>query len=137
MQRYSDTRKSSESNESKVNLTPMLDVVFIMLIFFIVTATFTKEHGIDVNPPSENANPRPDLQRNIVVQIRGNDQLVVDRRLADQHNIRAHLERQYAQYPKAGLVIDAHPNSTTLAMVKVMDTARSVGIEDIQLADRY
>ncbi len=116
--------------ESRVNLTPMLDVVFIMLIFFVVTSTFIREVGIDASAPEPAVTPPPDqTDKNILVRIEANDQLVVDNRFSDPRAVKAHLLRLHAERPKAAVVIDAHPNSSTGALVLVMDNARAIGAE--------
>ena len=121
-------RTKKEESESKVNLTPMLDVVFIMLIFFIVTASFVTEVGIDATPPEPKLVPPPDAQvRNILVRIEANDQLIVEDKYSDPRVVLANLTRLHAQQPEASVVIDAHPDSSTESLVLVMDSARLVG----------
>ncbi|MEM7078400.1 MAG: biopolymer transporter ExbD [Pseudomonadota bacterium] len=120
---------------SGVNLTPMLDVVFIMLIFFIVTATFVVEHGLDANPPEPAEADRAD-QRNIVVRIDARNQVLLAGRYIEQRLLRPQLVRLHAETPEAGVVIDAHAFSTNEALVRVMDQARLAGIQKISLAER-
>ena len=127
-------QRKRETEESEVNLTPMLDVVFIMLIFFIVTASFVKEAGIDVTrPPAATAERKE--PGNILVAITANDQIWIDRRQVDPRWIRANIERLHAENPKGSVVIQAHPRSANKMLVWVMDASRQAGVYSISLAD--
>ena len=111
-----------EQEESEVNLTPMLDVVFIMLIFFIVTASFVKEAGIDVTrPPAATAERKE--RGNILIAITENDQIWMDRRQVDPRALRANIERLHAENPQGSVVIQADKNSKNGLLVMVMDAA--------------
>jgi biopolymer transport protein ExbD len=124
-----------DEDEEQINLTPMLDVVFIMLIFFIVTATFVKEVGIDVNQPDEDK-PKtidPD-KKSIVVQISSQNRITISQRQVDWRSVRANIERLHAEVPEAPVVIQAHPDSSTEAMIHIMDQSRLAGVYNISLA---
>jgi biopolymer transport protein ExbD len=122
-----------EQQESEVNLTPMLDVVFIMLIFFIVTASFVKEAGIDISrPPAATAERKE--RGNILVAITDNDQIWVDRRQVDPRALRANIERLHAENPQGSVVIQADIKSTNGLLVMVMDAARLAGVNNVSLA---
>ena len=127
---------SSESeDDEKINLTPMLDVVFIMLIFFIVTATFVKEIGLDVNQP-EDDKPKtvdPD-KKSIVVRISNRDRIMIAQRDVDARSVRANIERLHAENPEAPVIIQPHKDSKTETMILVMDSARQAGVYNISLA---
>lgn len=124
-----------EDNEEHINLTPMLDVVFIMLIFFIVTATFVKEVGLDVNqPPDDSVNPPDPDKKSIVVRITNRDRIVIAQRDVDWRSVRANIERLHAENPEAPVVIQPHPDSQTGTMVHVMDSARLAGVYNVSLA---
>ena len=129
-------RKQPAESESRINLTPMLDVVFIMLIFFIVTATFVKETGLAVNPPEPSKSPPPDTLANILVRITPTNRILVEDRDVDVRSVRANLERLHAQNPEARLVIDAHPHSSNETLVRVMDASNLAGIESFALMER-
>ena len=117
-----------EQEESEVNLTPMLDVVFIMLIFFIVTASFVKEAGIDVSrPPAATAERKE--RGNILVAITENDQIWIDRRQVDPRALRANIERLHAENPQGSVVIQADKKSKNGLLVQVMDAARLAGVK--------
>ena len=124
-----------EAEENKINLTPMLDVVFIMLIFFIVTATFVKEIGLDVNQPEDDKPQTVDPdKKSIVVRITNRDRIVIAQRDVDIRSVRANVERMHAENPEAPVVIQPHPDSKTETMVHVMDSARQAGVLKVSLA---
>lgn len=122
-----------EEEESEINLTPMLDVVFIMLIFFIVTASFVKEAGIDVNRPDA---PTAVAQEkaNILVAISANNEIYIDRRRVDPRSVRANIERLHAENPQGAVIIQADKDSNTKTLVSVMDSARSAGVYNVSIA---
>jgi biopolymer transport protein ExbD len=132
MRRLSDT-ESSADEENEINLTPMLDVVFIMLIFFIVTASFIKEAGIDVNRPDAPTAERVE-DANILIAISANDEIWIDRRLVDPRAVRANIERLHAENPKGSVVIQADKKSTNEMLVTVMDASRAAGVYNISIA---
>jgi biopolymer transport protein ExbD len=125
-----------DEEESEINLTPMLDVVFIMLIFFIVTASFIKEAGIDVNRPDAPVTESKPEEANILVMISANDEIFIDRRLIDPRAVRANIERLHAENPEGSVVIQADMKSTNKILVEVMDSSRSAGVYNISIADR-
>lgn len=124
-----------EEDENEINLTPMLDVVFIMLIFFIVTASFIKEAGLDVNRPDAPVTQSEPEEANILVLITANDEIWIDRRLIDPRAVRANIERLHAENPDGSVVIQPKKSSTNKALVTVMDAARQAGVYSISLAD--
>ena len=124
-----------EEEQSEINLTPMLDVVFIMLIFFIVTASFIKEAGLDVNRPDAPVTESKPEEQNILVAISATDEIWIDRRLIDPRAVRANIERLHAENPKGSVVIQANRQSTNKMLVTVMDAARQAGVYDISIAD--
>ncbi|MEM6773368.1 MAG: biopolymer transporter ExbD [Pseudomonadota bacterium] len=122
-----------ESDDSGVDITPMLDVVFIMLIFFIVTATFIKEAGIDVDKP-EAATAVVQEKASILVAIDAEDRVWINRRQVDLRSVRSIIERLHAENPKGTVVIQADRNSRNDTLVQVMDSSRRAGVYDIALA---
>ena len=119
--------------DAEINMTPMLDVVFIMLIFFIVTASFIKEAGIAVNrPDAPTAESVADA--NILIAISANDEIWIDRRLVDPRAVRPNIERMHAENPKGSVVIQADKKSTNETLVTVMDAARAAGVYNVSLA---
>ena len=117
-----------QQEEGEIDLTPMLDVVFIMLIFFIVTATFVKEIGLDVNSPDKNQNVKDADKQSIVVQITSRDRIRIRGRDIDVRAVRANIERLHAENPEAPVVVQPHPESQTDTMIQVMDAARQAGV---------
>ena len=128
-------RGRDEEGSEAINLTPMLDVVFIMLIFFIVTATFVKEVGLDVNQPDEDKPKTVDPnKKSIVVKITKRDRIQIAKRDIDRRAVRANIERLHAENPEAPVIIQPHPDSTTDLMIHIMDSARQAGVYNVSLA---
>jgi biopolymer transport protein ExbD len=126
-------QSNNEEEESSVDITPMLDVVFIMLIFFIVTATFVKESGIDVDKPSA-ATAIVQEKASILVAIDANNEIWINRRQVDLRSVRSIIERLHAENPKGTVVIQADRESINDTLVQVMDASRRAGVYDIALA---
>ena len=126
-------RRGRVEEESEVNLTPMLDVVFIMLIFFIVTASFVKESGIDVNRPDA-ATAEKKERGNILVAITPNGQIWIDKRQVDPRALRANIERLHAENPQGSVIIQADKESKNGLLVQVMDAARLAGVFNVSIA---
>ena len=129
-------KRNYETNqeEGEIDLTPMLDVVFLMLIFFIVPATFVKEIGIDVNSPDKNQNIQDADKKSIVVKISSRDRIEIRGRNVDIRSVRANIERLHAEDPEAPVVVQPHPDSTTEVMIQVMDSARQAGVYNVSIA---
>ena len=130
---FDDIGGKEEDNE--INLTPMLDVVFIMLIFFIVTASFVKEAGLDVNRPDAPVTESKPEDANILIAITANDDIYIDRRLIDPRAVRANIERLHAENPNGSVVIQPNKKSTNKMLVTVMDASRLAGVYSISIAD--
>ena len=122
-----------EEEENEINLTPMLDVVFIMLIFFIVTASFIKEAGIDVDrPDAPTAESQDDAA--ILIAISANDEIWIDRRETAPNAVRGMIERLHAENPKGSIVIQADEESTNEMLVIVMEAAKQAGVSNVAIA---
>ena len=126
-------RLQPREEESEINLTPMLDVVFIMLIFFVVTASFLKETGVDVSRPQASTAVRKE-HGNILVGITEGDEVWIDRRRVDIRAVRANIERLHAENPEGAVVIQADKAAKTGLLVQVIDQARMAGIADVSIA---
>ena len=126
-------RRSKIQDEDEVNLTPMLDVVFILLIFFIVTASFVKESGIDIDRPAAATAVRKE-RGNILVAITPTGQIWIDRRQVDVRAVRANIERLHAENPQGAVVIQADRESKNGLLVEVMDAAKLAGVENVSIA---
>jgi biopolymer transport protein ExbD len=122
-----------EDEAEEINMTPMLDVVFIMLIFFIVTASFVKEAGIDVNRP-EAATAVKKERANILVAISDKGEIWINKRQIDERAVQANIERLKAENPQGSVVIQADKKATTETLIKVMDAARAAGVFDVSIA---
>ncbi|AGH43639.1 ExbD/TolR family protein [Paraglaciecola psychrophila] len=122
-----------DEEEATIDMTPMLDVVFIMLIFFIVTASFVKEAGIDVNRPEAATAVKKD-RANILVAISEKGEIWINKRKVDVRAVQANIERLYAENPQGTVVIQADRKATTDVLIKVMDASRAAGIEDVSIA---
>lgn len=122
-----------DDQEEEINLTPMLDVVFIMLIFFIVTASFVKEAGIDVNRP-EAATAVKKERANILIAISDKGEIWINKRRIDVRAVQANVERLKAENPQGSVVIQADKKATTDTLIKVMDASRAAGVFDVSIA---
>ena len=122
-----------EEEENEINLTPMLDVVFIMLIFFIVTASFVKEAGLDVNRPDAPVTETKPEDANIIVAITADEQIFIDRR-TEPNAVRGMIERLHAENPKGSIVIQADEESTNEMLVIVMEAAKQAGVSNVAIA---
>lgn len=122
-----------QEEESEINITPMLDVVFIMLIFFIVTATFVKEAGIDVNRPDAATAVKKE-KANILIAIGPNNDIWIDRRQVDVRSVRPNIERLHAENPQGSVVIQADKESKTETLIQVMDASRQAGVYNVSIA---
>ena len=122
-----------DEEEATIDMTPMLDVVFIMLIFFIVTASLVKEAGIDVNRPEAATAVKKD-RANILVAISAKGDIWINKRKVDVRAVQANIERLYAENPQGTVVIQADRKATTDVLIKVMDASRAAGILDVSIA---
>ena len=129
-----DKMFGAEEEENEINLTPMLDVVFIMLIFFIVTASFIKEAGLDVNRPDAPMTQSTPEESNILVVINANDEIWIDRRETEPNAVRGMIERLHAENPKGSIVIQADEESTNEMLVVVMEAAKQAGVTNVAIA---
>ena len=118
------------AEESSLDLTPMMDIVFIMLIFFIVTTSFVKETGVDINRPNAETAQR-DEKGNILVALTDNNEIWIDKRRVDLKAVRANIERLKIEYPGGSVIIQADKVSKSGLLVEVMDQIRLAGIQNI------
>jgi biopolymer transport protein ExbD len=122
-----------EEEDTQIDLTPMLDVVFIMLIFFIVTSTFVKESGVDVTRPNAETSV-PAEASSIQIGIEQNNQIWIDKRPVDKRAVRANVEKGLAENPGAAVIIVADALSNTETLIEVMDQARLAGASSVSVA---
>ncbi len=119
--------------DSEINLTPMLDIVFIMLIFFIVTTSFVKESGIDVNRPSAKTAERKE-RGNIIISIKADGEIWIDKRAVDVRAVRANVARLHAENPLGSVIIAGDRNASIHYLVEVMDQVRLAGVYNASIA---
>ena len=122
-----------QEEESEINITPMLDVVFILLIFFIVTANFIKEPGLEINRPDSETS---EITENaaILIAIGAAGEIYMDGRRIDVRQVKANVIRLIAENPQGSVVIQADVKSTAEKIVAVMDEVREAGVVDISIA---
>ncbi|MDL4863979.1 biopolymer transporter ExbD [Halomonas elongata] len=124
-------RLGTVDESSEVNLTPMLDVVFIMLIFFIVTTSFIKESGVEIErPESSAATPRPDAQ--VLVAITPEGAVWVDGEPVDIHRVGPKVAGMVSD--EGSVVIQADREATTGVLIEVMDRLREADVEQVAVA---
>ena len=126
-------KRATDTDEAEIDLTPMLDVVFIMLIFFIVVASFIKEAGIEVNRPV-NSKSDPSDASSILVTITGDNQVWMENRRVDIRSVRANIQRLLAEDPEQPLTIKAERGAKAGTLVGVADSAREAGVGTVNWA---
>lgn len=126
-------QRSNTDDESDINLTPMLDVVFIMLIFFIVTATFIKQPGIDViRPDAVTSQPKPLVS--VLIAVGANGEIWIDKKQIDDDHVRAQIERLHADSPKGGVVIQVDKQAPFEKVRSVLNAARAAKVPEVAIA---
>ncbi|SMF60338.1 outer membrane transport energization protein ExbD (TC 2.C.1.1.1) [Alteromonadaceae bacterium Bs31] len=130
--------KKSKEDKAEIDLTPMLDVVFIMLIFFIVTASFVKERSLGLNVPENTDNPPPpdEKSKSILVMINANDEIFIDQRRVDIRSVRSLIAQKSAESPEGGVVVMADEQASTKSYVAIADAAREANIPNVSLVPR-
>jgi biopolymer transport protein ExbD len=128
-------RKHRIEDEAEINITPMLDIVFIMLIFFIVTTSFVKEKGLEVSRPSNTPPKEVKEQKGpIVIKINSAGLIELKGRTLEPRAVQANLEREKAEKPESPLIVAAHPEADTEALVTILDAAKAVDITAVSVA---
>ena len=126
-------KRKNISDDNPLDLTPMMDIVFIMLIFFIVTTSFVKETGVDINRPNAETAER-DEKGNILVAITQNNEIWIDKRRIDLKAVRANIERLKIEYPEGSVIIQADKEARSGLLVETMDQIRLAGVQNISIA---
>jgi biopolymer transport protein ExbD len=126
-------KRTPRTDDTTVDLTPMLDVVFILLIFFIVTASFVKEAGLEVNRQYASS-AEPQDTGNVLIAISPEGDVWIDKRRVDVRAVRANIERLHAENPQGAVVVQADKDSKNGVLVQVLDAARQAGVEDVSIA---
>jgi biopolymer transport protein ExbD len=116
-----------------LNITPLIDMVFILLIFFAVNASFVKEAGVEVErPTARSAVVQP--AANIMIAVTRSGEVWIDRQRVDPRSVRGHVERLRAENPEGSVVILADQDSLTGLVIQVLDQARLAGVENVAVA---
>lgn len=125
--------EEDETGGTEINLTPLIDMVFILLIFFVVTSSFVKESGIEVNRPTAESAERQE-RGNIIVSVTKNGDIWIDRRKIDINALRANVERLHAENPEGSVIIAADRDARTGILVQALDQARLAGVANVSIA---
>lgn len=130
-----DIRKSLRSNhhDVEINMAPLIDMVFLLLIFFMATTSFVKESGIDVNRPTA-ASAQLKAKGNILLGVSEDGRIFFDKIPIDVRSVRAHIERALAENPEGSVVIVADQKSDTGVIVRIMDQCRLAGARRVSIA---
>ncbi|MEN7341520.1 MAG: biopolymer transporter ExbD [Pseudomonadota bacterium] len=127
-------KKSKSEDEAEINITPMLDVVFILLIFFIVTTSFVKESGVDLSRPSNEPPKDVEVSEVVAIKIDATGTITIKDRVTDVRAIRANVESALALKPDTSVVVAAHRDADAGILVRVVDQARMAGATKVSLA---
>lgn len=122
--------KSNNDEDADIDITPMLDVVFIMLIFFIVTASFVKESAIDLNKPPQSEEPPDSEVKPIVVEVTDLSEIKIQNRLVDPRAVKPTIVRLRAESPESGVVVRVDPEAKTKAIIEAVDGIRDAKVFD-------
>ncbi|GIX21660.1 MAG: biopolymer transporter ExbD [Gammaproteobacteria bacterium] len=122
-----------QEEEATINMTPMLDVVFIMLIFFIVTSSFIKEAGIEVQKPEAQTAVKKE-RTSLLIAISRDNQIWIDRRQVDRASLKPIVEQLYAENPKGAVVIQADRESNAETVMAVVEAVRDAGVQEVAVA---
>lgn len=125
--------RRQREEDAGIDMTPMLDIVFIMLIFFIVTTSFVKESGIDVNRPSAATAVKKE-RANILIGISETGDVWISKRKVDVRSVRANIEKLHAENPEGSVVIQSDKGAKTGVLIQVMDQVRLAGVENVSVA---
>ncbi|MES0874518.1 ExbD/TolR family protein [Sinimarinibacterium thermocellulolyticum] len=126
-------RHAAPPEDTGIDLTPMLDVIFIMLIFFIVTTTFVREAGIEINRPSAETAVKQE-QSNILVAISAEGEVWIDGQRVDIRELRGLIRKLKSENPEAAVIVQADRDARAGLLVQAMDQARLAGVRDVAVA---
>ncbi len=126
-------KKNEEEEAGEIDLTPMLDVVFILLIFFIVTSVFVTEAGIEVNKPE--ASTADDTSGDLIlIAVGPSGDIWIDGDLIDPRFIRSRFELRLADAPNSAVIIQADQNANNEQVMLILSAAREANIEDVRIS---
>jgi biopolymer transport protein ExbD len=128
-------RRSRQEDQAEINITPMLDIVFIMLIFFVVTSSFVKEIGLELNRPASEPQQEQRIAEVIAIRIEANGRIQVGGRPVDIRAVRANVESELvSRGADTTVVVIADRSADSGLMVRVIDQARLAGAQRVSLA---
>ena len=125
--------EDEETDSTEINLTPLIDMVFILLIFFVVTSSFVKESGIEVSRPTAQSAERQE-RGNIIISVTKNGEIWIDRRKVDINALRANVERLHAENPEGSVIVASDRDARTEVLVQALDQARLAGVANVSIA---
>jgi biopolymer transport protein ExbD len=129
-------RRRAKTEDTEINITPMLDIVFIMLIFFIVTTSFTKDTGAVIAKPI--AEQAISLRNGIIlVGVKANDEIWMSKRLIELREVRSMVEQARAENPKGSVIIVADKDSRIGTITQVMDQVKLAGVKGIAISAEH
>lgn len=126
-------KRTVKAEESDVNVTPLLDIVFIMLIFFIVTATFIKEPGVDVKRP-EAVTAEDQKLISVLIAITANNEVWINKRAVPPEGVRATVARLRRENPKGRAVIQVDAGAESRALLDVLQKVREAGVTSVAVS---
>lgn len=123
--------------ESEINMAPLIDMIFILLIFFLVTTTFSRESGVELKKPRP-APEQHDIKKktNVTVEVGHDNRLIIDGRVYDVRTVRAYMEQFLLDAPKGTVVIAADKDSSIGRVIQVMDQCKLAGVKNVSVAER-
>ncbi|MBU2643301.1 MAG: biopolymer transporter ExbD [bacterium] len=125
--------RKAKKQSLELNMAPLIDMVFILLIFFIVTTSFVKETGIQINRPAA-ATAVAKTRSSIMIGITRENRIFMESREIDIRAVRANVERALAENPEGEVVIVADMDSSTRAVITTMDACTLAGAENVSIA---
>jgi len=126
-------KRRRSSNAIEINMGPLIDLVFLLLIFFIVTTTFVKETGLEVHRPSAKTAEKKE-KSTILIGVSKDGTIYMENRVIDIRAVRAHVEKLLAENPEAGVILVADKKSETGTIVNVIDQCRLAGAKGVSVA---
>ncbi|PCK08224.1 MAG: biopolymer transporter ExbD [Alteromonadaceae bacterium] len=126
------SKRSDEDEAGAIDLTPMLDVVFIMLIFFIVTASFIKEPGVEINRPDSTTADK--VKTPILIAVTADNKVFINKNEIDPRKVKAQIEVLLAETPKGKVVIQADSDSNIKTLTEVAQAARELGVTEVTVS---
>jgi len=127
--------RSGQSDSVELNMAPLIDMIFILLIFFLVTTSFVKESGVDVVRPLAQTAEAKD-KTNLILAVTADGEVYIEKRAVDIRSVRSHMERFLSETPQGTVVITADTASMTGIVIQVLDACRQAGVKNVSVAAR-